>query len=284
MKEQTFLVSDETKNSYGFRVLTSGIDTEQFERNPIMLFMHDRKRNVIGRWENLKKNGDKLYADAIFDTNDPQGKLIADKVENGFIKSASLGIEVLEQQGDLITKSKLHEISIVDIGSNKNALKLYNEKEIKQLFFNLNNENMSLLESLIALLSLETNATEEDVLKKVEELTEKEKKQLEGQKTVKQETLNLAVSDGKITADMLPQFSKMLDLDFEGTKKLLNQIPKKVNFFSMIKNPKITDRKENKSGKAKSHWNLEDYRRFAPNELERDPELYKSLLDQNYNH
>ncbi|MBO6185051.1 MAG: HK97 family phage prohead protease [Chryseobacterium sp.] len=284
MKEQTFLVSDETKNSYGFRVLTSGIDTEQFERNPIMLFMHDRKRNVIGRWENLKKNGDKLYADAIFDTNDPQGKLIADKVENGFIKSASLGIEVLEQQGDLITKSKLHEISIVDIGSNKNALKLYNEKEIKQLFFNLNNENMSLLESLIALLSLETNATEEDVLKKVEELTEKEKKQLEGQKTVKQETLNLAVSVGKITADMLPQFSKMLDLDFEGTKKLLNQIPKKVNFFSMIKNPKITDRKENKSGKAKSHWNLEDYRRFAPNELERDPELYKSLLDQNYNH
>ena len=284
MKEQTFLVSDETKNSYGFRVFTSGIDTEQFERNPIMLFMHDRKRNVIGRWENLKKNGDKLYADAIFDTNDPQGKLIADKVENGFIKSASLGIEVLEQQGDLITKSKLHEISIVDIGSNKNALKLYNEKEIKQLFFNLNNENMSLLESLIALLSLETNATEEDVLKKVEELTEKEKKQLEGQKTVKQETLNLAVSDGKITADMLPQFSKMLDLDFEGTKKLLNQIPKKVNFFSMIKNPKITDRKENKSGKAKSHWNLEDYRRFAPNELERDPELYKSLLDQNYNH
>lgn len=284
MKQQTFLVSDETKNSHGFRVLTSGIDTEQFERNPIMLFMHDRKRNVIGRWENLKKNGDKLFADAIFDTNDPQGKLIADKVKNGFIKSASLGIEVLEQKEDLITKSKLHEISIVDIGSNKNALKLYNEKEIKQLFFNLNNENMSLLESLIAILSLETNATEEDVLKKVAELIEKEKKQLEGQKTVKQETLNLAVSNGQITADMLPQFSKMLDLDFEGTQKLLNQIPKKRNFFSMIKNPKSTDGKENKSGKAKSHWNLEDYRRFAPNELERDPELYKTLLDQNYNH
>ena len=284
MEKQTFLVSDETKNSYGFIVLTSGIDTEQFEKNPIMLFMHDRKSSVIGKWENLKKDGDKLYADAIFDTNDPQGKLIADKVKNGFIKSASLGIEILEQKGDLITKSILHEISIVDIGSNKNALKLYNKKEIKQLFFNLNEKNMSLLESLIALLGLETSASEDDVLKKIEELTKKEQKQLDDQKKVKQETLNLAVASGKITANMLPHFGKMLDLDFEGTKNVLNQMPGKIDLFSMIKNPKNQENKENKSGKSKSLWNLEDYRRFAPHELEKDPLLYQTLLNQNYNH
>lgn len=32
MEKQTFLVSDEGENSYGFKVLTEGIDTTQFEK------------------------------------------------------------------------------------------------------------------------------------------------------------------------------------------------------------------------------------------------------------
>lgn len=52
----TFVVSDESPNSYGFVVLTEGIDTAQFERNPVMLYMHERSR-VVGRWENIRKRG-----------------------------------------------------------------------------------------------------------------------------------------------------------------------------------------------------------------------------------
>lgn len=284
MEGQTFLVSDETKNSYGFRVSTAGIDTTQFERNPIMLFMHERKNNVIGKWDNLKKDSDKMYASAIFDTNDPLGKLIADKVKNGFIKSASLGLEILEQKGDLVTKSRLHEISIVDIGSNKNALKLklYNKKEIKKLYFNLNRDSMSLLESLIALLGLQTDASEEDILKKVEELTIQEQSQLDNQKEEKQKMLNLAVAEGRITADMLPQFGKLLDLDFTGTTQLLSKMRKKVNLADYVQN--LGGAKNNPSGKSKSTWNLEDYRKFAPYELERDPVLYQRLLEEILNH
>ncbi len=33
----TFVLSDESRNSYGFVVLTDGIDTTAFERNPVML-------------------------------------------------------------------------------------------------------------------------------------------------------------------------------------------------------------------------------------------------------
>lgn len=283
MNKHTFLVSDETKNSHGFKVITAGIDIEQFARNPIMLYMHNRKSNVIGKWENIRKEGDKMYADAIFDTQDPQAKLISNKVENGFIKSASLGIEVLEQKGDTVTKCKLFEISIVDIGSNQNALKLYNKTEIKQLFFNLNIDKMDLLQSLIALLGLEPGATEEAVLKKVEELLAIEKEQEKGQTEVKQETLKRSLQAGKITAEMLPQFSKMLDLDHEGTLQLLSKMPDKITLSTAIVKPGSSGGEGSTTEKPKSKWNLEDYRQFAPEDLEKDPALYQRLLDSTFN-
>lgn len=53
----TFLLSDETINSYGTRVLTAGIRLENFLKNPIMLWNHtrawsDKEDQIlpIGRW------------------------------------------------------------------------------------------------------------------------------------------------------------------------------------------------------------------------------------------
>ena len=69
----TFVLSDETVNSYGFVVLTEGIDTTAFERNPVMLYMHNRDGNVIGRWDNIRKEGKRLLADAVFDESTELG-------------------------------------------------------------------------------------------------------------------------------------------------------------------------------------------------------------------
>ena len=63
-KPITFVLSDESVNSYGFVVLTEGIDTSAFERNPVMLYMHNRDGNVIGRWENIRKEDKRLLGDA----------------------------------------------------------------------------------------------------------------------------------------------------------------------------------------------------------------------------
>jgi phage head maturation protease len=124
MSKHTFLVSDESINCYDLIVRTGGIDTTQFEKNPIMLYMHERPR-VIGRWENLKKEGGKLYADAVFDTDDLFASEIAGKVERGFLKSASVGLGNVSIKNDTVVSCKLFEISIVDIGGNSNALRLY---------------------------------------------------------------------------------------------------------------------------------------------------------------
>lgn len=59
MDKISFVISDESVNSYGYIVKTDGRDTTAFERNPVMLYMHERK-TVVGRWENIRKEGNKL--------------------------------------------------------------------------------------------------------------------------------------------------------------------------------------------------------------------------------
>lgn len=137
MKE--VIISTEAVNSYGTRVLTSGIDLSQYERNPVLLWMHRRawtgKEMPIGRIENLRVEDGKLIGTPVFDQNDPFAKQIESKWENGFLRMASAGLEPQEtspdptlvlpgQTRETVTRCKLVEVSIVDIGSNDDALQL----------------------------------------------------------------------------------------------------------------------------------------------------------------
>lgn len=72
MKE--VIISTEAVNSYGTRVLTSGIDLEQFKRNPVLLWMHrrafDGQSMPIGKIDNLRVEEGKLIGTPVFDQND----------------------------------------------------------------------------------------------------------------------------------------------------------------------------------------------------------------------
>lgn len=57
MKRFTFVLHDETVNTYGFRMLTSGANLEEFRKNPVILLNHKRTgsfRSVVGRTSVLK--------------------------------------------------------------------------------------------------------------------------------------------------------------------------------------------------------------------------------------
>ena len=138
MKE--VIISTEAVNSYGTRILTAGIDLEQYRRNPVLLWMHRRSyqgtAGPIGRIENLRREGNTLIGTPVFDQNDPFAKQVESKWENGFLRMASAGLEVLDvsdapslvldgQTRATVTRSKLLEVSIVDIGSNDEALQFY---------------------------------------------------------------------------------------------------------------------------------------------------------------
>lgn len=134
------IISTSGLNCYGGRVLTSGIDLTQFQKNPLLLWMHrrsfDRDAMPIGRIDNLRTDGDRLIGTPVFDQNDEFAKKIESKWENGFLRMASAGIEIIETsdapehllQGQTrctITRCRLEEVSIVDMGGNDEALQLY---------------------------------------------------------------------------------------------------------------------------------------------------------------
>lgn len=135
MNPQTFIVSDESLNSYGMVIKTAGIDFTGFARNPVMYYMHDRTTGVIGRWENIRIDGSKLLMDAVFDDSSDLSRRIRQQVEQGFLRCASIGISdpsVKDEDGvQTIVSCRLREVSIVDIPANSNAVKLYNQKGIQ---------------------------------------------------------------------------------------------------------------------------------------------------------
>lgn len=169
----SFIVSDESINKYGTRVLTTGIDLSEFRKNPVLFWNHKRDEDgifgasaknhyPIGRWENIRMDGENLKADAVLDMNDATGKKVAQKLKDGFLNAASIGIAVVGtseseefllagQTRPTITQSKLLEISIVDIPANGNAMRLSYEGEM--LRFDAN-EDAAKLNALLPTITL----------------------------------------------------------------------------------------------------------------------------------
>jgi hypothetical protein len=232
MKKQTFICSDESINSHGFRVLTSGIDTAQFERNPVLLYDHRDWDMPPGRWSGLRKENGQLIATPEFDNNDEKARELKSKVEGEFVNMTSIGVIPIEwsedpklmlpgQTGPTLTKCRLREISITPFGSNLNALKLYDDdgntinlNDYSRIKIEKNTQKMSDIKIIAGALDLSEKATEAEVVKVALELKEKNAKQaeritsLEAEKKAlsekidnaeKEALLSAAVSEKKIT-------------------------------------------------------------------------------------
>lgn len=139
--DKEFLLSDSSVNSYGFRLLTSGYQKNQFERNPIGYLMHERKDGVVVKWEDLKVDGDKILAKPVINLNNANGEKVLNDIENGFLNAASVGqiialewsddesLKLTDQIGPTVTKWYNRECSLVDIPGNFNALVLLDKDE-----------------------------------------------------------------------------------------------------------------------------------------------------------
>lgn len=142
-------ISNGSLNSYGTRVLTDGMDIEQYKRNPVLLYMHQRG-TVIGYMKDIKKEGDDVTGEPVFDEASELSQRCKNQWEFGSLKMVSAGLEIIEmsdedkllvvgQTSPTITKSRLYEVSIVDIGANDDALVL--RREGKQITMGRDGEN-----------------------------------------------------------------------------------------------------------------------------------------------
>lgn len=127
-------ISNDSLNSYGFRVLTSGLDVTQYNRNPVLLYMHERG-NVVGYVKDLKVENNEVTGELMFDCASELSQRCKKQFEFGSLRMVSAGLEILETSEDkdllvagqtrpTITKSKLFEVSIADVGANDDALVL----------------------------------------------------------------------------------------------------------------------------------------------------------------
>lgn len=189
-------ISNNSLNSYGSRVLTEGMDVQQYCRNPVLLYMHERG-NVIGYVKDLKVENDEVTGELMFDEATPLSKQCKKQWEFGSLKMVSVGIDIVEESEDpevivpgqkykTITKSKLFEVSVVDIGANDDAIVM--RKNGEQITLgkdgknpltllsnnkNLNNKQME-QKILCAQLGLPETADEATILQKINSLKEAE--------------------------------------------------------------------------------------------------------------
>lgn len=249
MKEAA--ISTEALNSYGGRVLTAGIELSQFERNPVLLWMHrrgwEKGAMPIGRIENMRTDGGKLIGTPVFDQNDEFAKQIESKWENGFLRMLSAGLEIIETSADpsvllpgqtreTVTRSKLVEVSIVDIGSNDEAIQLYEDGKLLRLASgeenarlpllkkeetpeaqeqegaennNKPNNNSKMIKEQLSLLGLPENATEEQATAALQLM----KHRAENAETIElaavTQAVDQAVKERRILAEQRDHFIKL---------------------------------------------------------------------------
>lgn len=211
-------ISNDRVNSYGFRVLTDGMDVSQYERNPVLLYMHQRG-TVIGYVKDLKKENGELTGEPVFDEATELSQRCKKQYEFGSLRMVSAGLEIVEtsaagehlaggQTRPTVTKSKLNEVSLVDIGSNDDAIVLTRDGKVitlgkdagcdLPLLNNINNKNSKEMElkELAVQLGLAEAATEAEVNAKLAALKQA------GEENLKLQQENAALLAARISASV----------------------------------------------------------------------------------
>ena len=300
-----YILNDESVvNSHGFVLLNAAGRFERFNANPVMLFNHEADK-LIGQMTGLRVEGTKLIGTPVYDEEDALAAKCKRQGEKGFLKGCSPGIMIYAvelrtnpdgEERITVTDWELCEISLVSVPSNRNALRLYNaqgevipDDQIRlsiESLLHLNKQDemdkIILTAEAYAALGLKSNEADGKAISaaimELKARVEKAEKDLSDQHKVQAEDLiELAIKDGRITADKKEQFIKLALADFDMAKTTLEAIPTRESLAG-----KVT----HSTGKATSTKDRMDwpYLRWAkedPEGLKRlketDPEAFEEL-------
>ena len=305
------VISNSSLNSYGFRVLTEGIDLTQYKRNPILLWMHTRPFRgttdevlPLGHVENLRIDGDNLIGTPVFDEGDEFARRVKAKWDSGILKMVSAGLKVVEESSDpsvllqgqqyaTVSRSKLIEVSIVDIGSNDDALVLYNEHDdiinlaqgkgeifLTRITNPLTTTQME-VKTIALALGLPETATEQEVLDKIAQLRQSADEAVTLRQEAQQRTneaitalVDTAVSDGKFPADKKNHFVEL------GKKVGLQSLKDTIDLMTPAQRPSNVISPSNQPSEYKT---LRDVPADKLETLRKEqPEQYKTLYQKEY--
>lgn len=129
-KPMEFVLSDESVDRMGDVIRADGWDLTGFKKNPIALFGHAHDQ-IIGVWKDVRVEGKKLIGRlqlAEKGTSDLVDT-VRSLLDQGILKSVSVGFQPVEATprksgGYDFTRAALHEVSVVSVPANPNALAL----------------------------------------------------------------------------------------------------------------------------------------------------------------
>lgn len=306
-EKKTFVLSDETVNSNGFRVKTAGINLDRFKKNPVMLDLHDRGK-VLGRWENIRIENGQLLADTVWDEEDPDAKRIKGKVDRGFIKGASSGLgepfafSLADDGTPELTSCVLKEASIASVPSNENSLILYDKngsimqpEQIITLTDSVKNNNSTIINEMknpklfAKVLNLADTVAEDEILVAVQNLSDENKTIKAENATLKAAQVQaakdkvIALVDGAVSANkILPaekdDYIALATSNYDTTKKLLDAKKAHVSISSQL-----NEADKNFSDKTKD-WTWDDFHKKGKLVELKDKDLtrYETLYEEKY--
>lgn len=232
-------------------------------------------------------------------------------MENGFLRSASIGVDIIEDAVingvKTITKCSLFEVSIVDIPANKNALKLYRKGNRKRLTLETPQKVVDLRAEIITLLGLADDVSDEDIIAEIQTLlnvpdeasTEvenavkagfvenKDKSNFLTMARISPKAFQTFVSGEKekrkkavLAAVDAAFFDRRIDYSQKGIfARVGNEMGLETLSLLLGSMPKIRKLSEILNEDRKG-WTLTDYRKYAPDELRNNPKLYAELIDK----
>lgn len=316
-KSKTFILHDESVNTYGFRMLTSGVNLDEFRKNPVMLLNHNDYSLPIGRWENIRIVGGKILADAVFDEKDERAAEVMRKVDNDFIRMASIGAWPPEEKSDAyslmlpgqryptVTKWTVREASIVTIGANHNALAFYDKSTQEVIDLTVAGAIVRLMDNspkilnmslLTQKLNLHDTANESEIVSAVQNLMDDNARLKSENKTLtdvidkanadrdaanKAEAVRLvdaAILTGKLDAKAKDATLAMFDKDFDNAKAMLEAIPERQSIARQINSTGATNLADLK-GKS---WDELDKANKLTELKDKAPEIYAEKFKERF--
>lgn len=291
-------------NRNGYKVVAEGINTASFIKNPVLLIQHNNTALSIGKMTDLRleKVEGRMALTGVpdFDMQDPLAVMIANKYNNGYMNSCSMGHQPIKtscapediepgQVYETVLETELIEVSITNIPGDRDAvtMTLSNGEVVHELRkLNINHKIQIMdLNKISAQLGLKAEAGETEVLQAIKNLQiNLETLQVERVKSL----IALGTTNGHITDDNRAVYEALATTNYEHVVKLLSVKPESKSVDptgndtgSIVATVKALANKSEVKGDEK--LSFDKLSRENPKELLRikkeEPELYKKLAE-----
>lgn len=235
--------------------------------------------NYVNKW---------LVGDNWFDANQAlqegliAGILTAETKVKGIFDPKQLGAKEVYSRFSALMSNNLN--------NNKMDLKQQLIKKFKlrsdasdTAIFNAVEGEQVLKDKLIELLQLDLTASDEEIIKSIKTLVESNESVAEERKVEANFLIADAIRKGKIVGGQKQFLAGLFTANFQQAKEFLNNTPERVSITSMMKTPSNSNPTFKGAETSKSDWGIDEYRKFAPQDLANDPELYDRLVKAKFN-